>query len=248
MKEYYVFIKKYGYLITAACTWLFMLYEVFIWGFPEIIKFVCNLTLGLTLVLAIFHILSYKFRNKVLHAFMQLAAALLVVAWLLGIYVATMFLSISEGVRNPWKYNGCLRDCRRADRGLFSHFPDSIPSNASNVRFFFRPKFMQGALQLQVRYSLPPEEIEKLHDKFEKLKSCSVFGGDINSTLNDEKLMRITDFYTSGDKSQTFPKDYEIMVLDPFVPKEKRNWNHGEAHGVAINKKANEIVYWAELW
>lgn len=248
MKEYYVFIKKYGYLITAACTWLLMLYQIWTWSLPDAIKFFCNVTLGLTLLLAIFHILSHKFRNRVLHALMQLAVALLVTAWCLALYGMTMLLSVTEGISNPGKYNGIVEKCRNADKEFFGHFPDKIPSNASNVRFHFLPKFLQGGGHLQIRYSLPPEEIEKFHSKFEKLKSCSVFGGDINSTLNDEKLMRITDFYTSGDKSQTFPKDYEIMVLDPFVSKSKRNWNHGQAHGVAISKKKNEIVYWAELW
>lgn len=248
MKEYFAFIRRNGYLITAACAWLFVFYEIWIWGFPEMIKFICNLTLGLTLIFAVFHTLSCKFRNRVLHAFMQLTAALLITGWGLSLYGMTILLAATEGVRNPWKYNGIVRECRVSDKELFAHFPEGIPSNASKVKFFFRPKFMQGGLQLQLRYSLPPEEIAKLHEKFGKLKSCSVLGGDADSTLNDEKGMLATDFYTSDGKSKTFPKDYEIMVLDPFVPKEKRNWNHGQAHGIAINKKASEIVYWAEAW
>jgi len=248
MKEYFLFIKKNGYLITAGCSWLFIIYEIWQWGLPEAVKFLCSATLGLTLILAIFHVLSSKFRNRVLHAFLPLFALLLVVIWLGFIYAITIFLAATEGIKNPWKYNGIVRECRKADKALFGHFPDKIPSDASNVRFHYVPRFLQGGGHLQVRYSLPSEEIAKLYREFEKRKTVSLSGGDINSSINDEKAMPATNFYTGDDKSEIFPKDYEIMIFDQFVPKGKRSWNHGRAHGVAISKKKNEIVYWAELW
>jgi len=70
--------------------------------------------------------------------------------------------------------------------------------------------------------------------------------------MNSKDGMPTTCFFTSDDGQREFPKDYEIMIFDKVFKDEDRPkgfyWNHGYCHGVAISRKRNEIVYWAECW
>ncbi len=131
------------------------------------------------------------------------------------------------------------------DNDLISHFPRPIPSDAKNVRFSFSPAFLQQGAHIQLRYSLDEKQIAELYDKFSSLKTKSFHGGSATDHANSgDGAMPTTSFYTSGSDEYEFPDDYEIMVLDPIV--ESYNWNHPRSHGVAISKKRNEIIYWAE--
>lgn len=125
--------------------------------------------------------------------------------------------------------------------GLMDHFPPTIPRNATNVLFY------DDGRSVQVRYGLPPEEIEQLYLKFDAEKTGTVDGGDFNQNAIKPNGLYTTWFYTSGSSSTEFPQDYRIMVLDknPIAPE---HGNHGQSHGVAISKKRNEIVYWSEWW
>ncbi|GAJ14113.1 unnamed protein product, partial [marine sediment metagenome] len=80
----------------------------------------------------------------------------------------------------------------------------------------------------------------------------SFIGGDTNAHMNMKEGMPTTFFYTGGSDNHEFPDDYEVMIFDNVLKEEDRPeghyWNHGQSHGVAISKKRNEIVYWAESW
>ncbi len=136
---------------------------------------------------------------------------------------------------------------------LVEHFPQSIPEDAKDVKFSYLPGFLQGGTYIQLRYSTTPEQIETLYKKFSVQKTKSFFGGNTNDHINVKEGMPTTFFYTSDKRGhERFPEDYEIMIFDPVVKEADRPqgfyWNHGICHGVAISKKRNEIVYWAERW
>jgi hypothetical protein len=135
---------------------------------------------------------------------------------------------------------------------LVHHFPARIPAGAENVRFSFLPHFMQGGAHIQLAYSTTSDTIAALYDKFSEMKTKSFIGGDTNDHMNGEEGMPTTFFFTSPTGEDSFPDDYEVMIFDRLLTEEERQeeylFNHGEAHGVAISRKRNEIVYWAESW
>ena len=156
---------------------------------------------------------------------------------------------------HPWRYHQIID--ARASTPRLEHFPAEIPLEAKNILFYFSPGHLKGKTTYQLRMELPPEAIDKLYQTFSKMKSTSFWGGNINRHIMEKDGMPTTHFFTSkapeNDTSRlSFPADYEIMVLDPLIPKSKKaenhNWLDSDSHGVAISRKRNDIVYWAESW
>lgn len=131
---------------------------------------------------------------------------------------------------------------------LMNHFPEKIPKNAKNVKFYYRPGLLRGGMVCQLRMQLPYEEIKELYYKYLKQKTMWFWGGDSDSCFSGPQGMPTTYFYT-GDGDPRFPDDYVIMILDRVIPEAERkagySWEHVGSHGVAISLKREEIIYWA---
>lgn len=151
-----------------------------------------------------------------------------------------------------WRYGQIVGP--RSEDSLLKHFPKAIPSEATRMRFYFHPGYLQAGTVYQLRLQLPPSAIEELEKRFSQAKTSSLWGGEGKLSAVDGRP--VSAFYTNdeweSEEGQLFPPDYEIMILDPLLPESQRSggaqWNHGESHGVAISKQRNEIVYWAQEW
>ncbi len=163
-----------------------------------------------------------------------------------------VFISATAEVTDAGRYDDILEDHWGYDQELVHHFPRPIPSDAQNVRFSFLPSFLQGGAHVQLRYSLPPDAISAVYNRFSKEKTMSFHGGDMTAHMNMPEGMPTTCFYTSDSGDHEFPDDFEIMIFDKVLKEEDRPegfyWNHGRSHGIAISKTRNEVVYWAEAW
>jgi hypothetical protein len=135
------------------------------------------------------------------------------------------------------------------DSELARHFPTSIPENAQNVKFEYTPGFLQGGETFQLRMKLPDDEIDNLYKEFRHESTHIFIGGETNDHANAPGGIPTTFFYTGDTEYQSFPDDYEIMVLNAKPEgTPKFQWNHGFSYGVAISQQKSEIVYWSEYW
>ena len=202
---------------------------------------------------AIAFLTAYGFgRNTQLRRFHYIAVPLLAglaAFWGFFIHGLEQFHYAVAEVTDVSRYERIMDKRWGVDR-LAEHFPRPIPDDARNVRFSFRPGFLQGGAHLQLRYDTTPEIIDELYEKFSRMKTRSYFGGSSNKHMNEEYGMPTTYFYTAEFEHREFPDDYEIMIFDKIRRDRPEGfyWNHAECHGVAISKKRNEIVYWAEYW
>ncbi len=132
---------------------------------------------------------------------------------------------------------------------IIKHFPDSIPTDAKEVKMIYAPGLIKGSSVLQLRYKLPSIRIEKLLADYQEVAKHKYLGGNTNDHANQAQGVPTTFFYTNELQEQTFPPTYQILVLnarDRGTPDFK--WQHGDSYGVAIDKFNSEIVYWAEQW
>lgn len=164
------------------------------------------------------------------------------------------FNSALEPVKDISRYQEVIRGFE-PNSPLIKHFPDNIPPEASNVRLFFLPGFMQGGTIFQLRMKVPPEKIKNLQSQFRKTAKWKYIpGGKDNSPKEETSPDGVTinfeyNFHTSDfGKSSPFPPSYEILVLEDTRGAPEYDWNHPELYGVAIDISASEIVYWAEDW
>jgi len=138
---------------------------------------------------------------------------------------------------------------------LVTHFPPSIPAQASHVRVAAFPGFLQGGGFLQIRYQLPPAEVTALFAEAARKAKAFYDGGDLFSLVNDHldphpggdnSGLAGTSFHTSGSNNEKFPADYRIFV---FAAEDHGGmWNHGTSKGMVVSTKRHEVIYFAESW
>lgn len=135
------------------------------------------------------------------------------------------------------------------------HFPGTIPLEAEEAKFYYRPAFLQGGAAVQLRLKLPAPRVQMLYTKYSAQARFSFNGGDSNIHSNLPDGVPTTFFYTSGTSDDTFPNSCVILVLGPYTLDEVRemhekneSFNHSQSCGVACDRAHSEVVYWAEHW
>lgn len=185
-----------------------------------------------------------RITNKQLKAAIDIPCLLGLIISVFIIWGANSFVNVTTRVTDPDDYLSVMSEYWK-NSSLTTHFPPKIPNDATNVKFSFLPGFLQGGSHIQLSYKLQPGKIEELYSTFLKKKVKSFRGGNKSIHINQKDGAPTTYYRTSEDAAQTFPYDFEIMTFDR---KKYKSYNHASCHGVAISKKRNIIVYWAEDW
>jgi hypothetical protein len=167
-----------------------------------------------------------------------------------GFFMRDSFVKESESqpITNTEKY-GEIRYRVWSKPEIIKHFPESIPTDAKEVKMIYAPGLTKGSSVLQLRYKLPSIRTDQLLLDYQKVAKHKYLGGNTNDHANQPQGVPTTFFYTTELEEQTFPPTYQILVLnarDRGTPNFK--WQHGDSYGVAIDKFSSEIVYWAEQW
>jgi len=135
---------------------------------------------------------------------------------------------------------------------LLTHFPEQIPTDATNVSFYFKPAFLQGDNIIQLQMKLPPEKIKTLQAQFRQAaKRKYIPGNPNNSPIEETSYEGINiyfsyNFYNTDKKERNiFDLTYEILVLEDDRGKPTYEWNRPTYYGVAIDISKAEIIYFA---
>lgn len=124
---------------------------------------------------------------------------------------------------------------------LTPHFPPHIPSDATGVKFYYEPAFLQGGSYLQLRCRLPADEIAALLEQYLPIAK-EVRSSNEMAVNNDIPL---TSFY--GEMQ--LAGDFRILILggEPYKTNPV-DWNHGYTYGLAISTQRQEVIYYADYW
>jgi hypothetical protein len=171
--------------------------------------------------------------------------------WVAGALVAGFVImlvafwwSLPKRVTNTDKYSKILEDWKPTD--LVDHFPHSIPSIATNVKFSAEPGFLQGGGHIQLRMELPPSEVRKLFDDATKNAKQTQDGGNSVTSINErDDGLHSASPYTLDSDSYEFPTDYRVFI---FHARNSGSWNHGDGYGVVISLQRDEVIYYANYW
>lgn len=130
-----------------------------------------------------------------------------------------------------------------------AHLPAAIPSTATNVRFYYRPHFLQGGTQLQLRMVLPPAEVAAaLQSAKSAAREIQTGGSDFDAINHNKGLLRSASFRDAANTTfAPLPEDFQVFILDA-KDQSPPTWNHGYSYGIAINDKLSEVIYWVEDW
>ena len=135
---------------------------------------------------------------------------------------------------------------------LIGHFPDRVPLDAQEKRFYYRAGFLQGGSSIELKIRMPEEFVREVRATYIS-QAKSVFNGAENLKRGSDgpDVPPKWNFFTfSSDRNETtvesqhLPQDFEILLLSPYPS----NLNHGETSGIGISQKRGEIIYWAEDW
>lgn len=232
-------ILKKIYLILAIILWIAAFILCFIYFSFSTIKPAIIIIAFIPAVLFSLTFNILKTNKKIYHALFILATVAVVTIWIVANIVWIYLLNYLTPVNDVAKYEAILQnDWQKGFMQPFvAHFPQKLPEQKENIRFFYRRPFLQGGGSIQLRMSQTKEEINNLYNKFIKKKMIFPDASD-----NSEKLKPTIYFMTGDTKNGELPPDFEIIFLAAI------SGNHGQNYGVAISRKRNEIVYFAEYW
>ena len=94
------------------------------------------------------------------------------------------------------------------------HFPASVPSRATAVSMYFSHGVLQAPMTIELRYTLPPEELDHLEHLFE---------------AQGHKPRG----HMPGDYS---PEDFTVLFSE-YGPRD-------HSRGVAVNDASSEVLFW----
>jgi len=239
------------YLILAIVMTFVGFIQCYRWSRPGEITIGYLINFLPSAAFAIAYIYALKIKRKMEHAIIIPLCLLALGIWGFVNLGVEIIIKDTTEVTDIRRYDDILDNYWSFKPELVSHFPRPIPLYAKNIRFSFLPKFLQGGTHVQLCYSAPADRISELYDNFIDKRTKPFFGSNKYDHTNIKEGMPTTFFYTSDSDSKDFTDDYEIMIFDKVLNEKERqhtSWNHGQSHGVAISKKKNEIVYWAESW
>ncbi|MEM8805491.1 MAG: hypothetical protein AAGF01_05645 [Cyanobacteria bacterium P01_G01_bin.38] len=126
-----------------------------------------------------------------------------------------------------------------------NHFPETIPPEATDVKFYYRPGALQGPSSIQVWMQLPREMWSRLKAEYETVAQYRYTEEDRNSNAfsSEEEaaaISHVSSFLTS-DEHLSFPDSYEILI---FGFQDNADLDLVICYGVALNADPPEIVYW----
>jgi hypothetical protein len=116
-----------------------------------------------------------------------------------------------------------------------AHFPPAIPPNATNVRFFYRPHFLQGGTELQLRVTLPATQVNQL--------AAEILAASRPTAVPDN-MASVNFRDTNNTGSAQLPPDFNLYILGTWTPPSEAEMEY--AYGIAISLKRNEVIYWLE--
>lgn len=189
------------------------------WYYAEIPFFICYVINFLpAVVLYICNQVTFVFEGKIWRFFAVIATIISLGLWVMtNIFMEVVGPAMTEVTRAS-RYTEIMK--KWGDSSYVQHFPPTIPEDAANVHFSFYPGPLQAEGHMQLSYTTSPENISRLYERFNAMKT--------NSSLTPSIFFR-----TGELKNTLVPEDFEIMVL-------------GLGCGVAISKGRNEILYWAK--
>ena len=133
-----------------------------------------------------------------------------------------------------------------ANSPLIAHFPKEIPPEASNVRFAYQPRIMQGAMFLELLMTLPEKQINELQDKYGEIEQYH-YSEEISLTDIPEPILYLIS--DKSDENNGFDQNFSIYLISAEpAGTEDFIWNHGTMYGVGINNTTFQVIYWLQYW
>lgn len=138
-------------------------------------------------------------------------------------------ISAAIPIKNPNQYKKIYNAYKNSE--LISYYPNNIPKDAYDIKFYFHPAFMQGNAVMNLYYKANDKTINEYIDKYEKVKT--------------DKIANAEELYLDDDIKIT--SDYKKYFLYSYCDN-SGYCNHGSYSMVAINDKTNECIFALEEW
>lgn len=129
---------------------------------------------------------------------------------------------------------------------VIEHFPERIPAEASNVKFAYQPRIMQGAMFVELLMTLPEKQINELQDKYGEIEQYH-YSEEIGLTDIPEPILYLIS--DKSDENNGFDQNFSIYLISAEpAGTEDFIWNHGTMYGVGINNTTFQVIYWLQYW
>lgn len=178
---------------------------------------------------------------------------LLIIAYCIFLFYQFLYIAFVDSIE-PVTNVGCYQNIlkyRNYPYTEISHFPKSIPADASNVFVYDQQPFLQGGSMLYLRYTASEEEIKDLYEEYKKSVKFILTTDKYNMDSETKEY-----YYPSGYDLESFVGDlykdvYDVYIIDCASGDHDEIgflWNHGYSYGLMINQTYNDLIYWSDVW
>jgi hypothetical protein len=131
-------------------------------------------------------------------------------------------------------------------------FPAQVPADATNIRFFYRPHFLQGGPEMQLRFSLPLDDLKAV---LQQARSGAIGTAAGDKAFETPSGVPIPNFRDGADITfASLPSDFQMFLMyakdlsgNPTT-RSSDIWLEGYTGGIAVSEKREEVIYWVEEW
>jgi hypothetical protein len=127
----------------------------------------------------------------------------------------------------------------------YSHFPESIPTGAENVKFHSYRWLGEGSMELE--YKTNPSEIQALDESYHLQAICILEDGRKDYSLKDIQKTCGWNFWLDLGDGKDYLDQLEVIVLDVIVEPDTLS-DHCDVTGIAFDKTNSIVLYWAKAY
>lgn len=181
----------------------------------------------------------FAFKNKLRVIATLVTTSILIPVFAVGMCFAGFFVvfdAVTRGTTDVAKYEIILETTSEYNGILTKSFPKQIPPNASNVKLYYSPAFLQGGEEFVLLFTTDSESIANYKAEFSK--QAEEFSNSL-TTPPDYSCEDVQDasFYSLGFNYD--PPGFVGYLLYSTI---NDPW-HGDYSFVAINSSTNTIIF-----
>jgi hypothetical protein len=128
------------------------------------------------------------------------------------------------------------------------HFPETIPADATGIKFHYHPAFVQGGTAIQLKLQLPNDQVDKLAEEYSQKATLILQDGNVVKGASDGGDIPHPQLWVAADTKDLQEQYAAFFLHTEPLGEDNFLWNHGISYGAMINQGEHVVIYWAEEW
>lgn len=162
-----------------------------------------------------------------------------------GAYLYSQYRLITHGTTSVWRYRSILNSFEFPMTDRVAHFPREVPAGARDVRFYYRPGYLQGYEIMELRCKLPAGEVAAAEKQAKAAAQVIVRAEEYPPAATEQfgTLPPLMFRNSANDGFGDIPAGFTLYILRAETS-DSKSWDKGVLYGTAVNRGSGEVIWW----